>query len=73
VGGGVKGAGEVVGELLKAEGEQQEDAIENAVITYEAKTGTCVRLAGEWKGEGAGGCMDNSTWRNNPQVFFKVR
>jgi hypothetical protein len=71
VGGGVRGASELVTELLKTEQQPAEPDVA-PVISYEPQKGTCVRVNGEWKGETAGGCMDNSTWRNNPQIFFTV-
>jgi hypothetical protein len=42
------------------------------VATTEPQTGTQVSVFGSWQGETAGGCMNHSTWRNNPQLFLTV-
>lgn len=34
--------------------------------------GNEVALYGSWKGASAGGCMNYTTWRNNPQIFLTV-
>ena len=40
--------------------------------TTEAQHGRQVSIFGSWKGETAGGCMNHTTWRNNPQLFLSV-
>ena len=30
-------------------------------------------VQGEWRGKSAGGCLNHSTWRFNPQIFLTVR
>jgi len=30
------------------------------------------KVAGQWKGKSAGGCLNHSTWRFNPQLFLSV-
>ncbi len=34
---------------------------------------TTVEAKGEWKGITAGGCLNHSTWRNNPQFSLQFR
>lgn len=31
------------------------------------------KFKGEWRGKSAGGCLNHSTWRFNPQIFLTVR
>jgi len=40
--------------------------------TTEPQSGTQVSIFGSWKGETAGGCMNHTTWRANPQLFLNV-
>lgn len=42
------------------------------VATTEAQTGNQVTVFGSWKGATAGGCMNDATWRNNPQLLLSV-
>ena len=42
------------------------------VTTAEPQTGTHLSLFGSWKGKTAGGCMNSSSWRDNPQLFLSV-
>lgn len=42
------------------------------VDTTEAQTGNHVTVFGSWKGSSAGGCMNETTWRNNPQLLLHV-
>ena len=32
-----------------------------------------VKVQGRWKGKSAGGCVNNPSWRYNPQVFFTTK
>lgn len=40
--------------------------------TAEEVVGKEVAIYGSWKGSNAGGCMNYTTWRNNPQIFLTV-
>lgn len=42
------------------------------VATTESQTGNQVTVFGSWKGASAGGCMNHTSWRNNPQLLFSV-
>lgn len=42
------------------------------VATTEAQTGQQVTVFGSWKGANAGGCMNHTSWRNNPQLQLSV-